>query len=262
MVSMAANLTMLFTEYPFFERFDRAAAAGFDSVEFFFPYGLDASMIRDALDRNGLELALFNLPLGDWDAGERGFVGQRGREAEFAAGVADAVEYASVLRPLRVNTPSGPGSDDVESFDRLVRNFSRAADALGELGVGFVVEPINRHDVPGALISTVSRAVELLDAVDSPNLGVQYDLYHSVRADEDPFDVIRQHLDRITHIQIADVPGRNQPGTGALDFRRLFTALDEGGYPGRVSLEYHPDGATEASFTLIGPSGITAPPVP
>lgn len=261
MVRIAANLTMLFEEYPFFERFDRAADAGFTAVEFFFPYGLDAAKIRAALDRNGLELALFNLPLGDWDAGERGFVGQEGREQEFAAGLARAVEYASELRPLRVNSPSGPGIDDAASFDRLVRNFSLAASALDEIGVGMVIEPINRTDVPGALVSTVARAVELLDAVGSPNFGVQYDLYHSVRAGEDPLRIVAEHLARITHIQIADVPGRHQPGTGALDFERFFEALDEGGYPGWVSLEYHPDGSTESSFELVTSAGLATPPL-
>jgi hydroxypyruvate isomerase len=256
-VKIAANLTMLFEEYPFFERFDRAAAAGFTAVEFFFPYGLDAAEIRDALDRNDLELTLFNLPLGDWDAGERGFVGQEGREAEFEAGLAEAVEYARVLRPLRVNSPSGPGVDDEASFARLVRNFGLAASALEEIGVGLVIEPINRIDVPGALVSTVARGVELLDAVGSDNFGIQYDIYHSVRAGEDPFEVVDRFGDRVTHIQIADVPGRHQPGTGDIDFGRFFAALDEKGYPGWVSLEYHPEGPTEASFQLVTANGIT-----
>jgi hydroxypyruvate isomerase len=261
MVRLAANLTMLFSEYPFLERFDRAAAAGFESVEFFFPYGLDAAGIRDALDRNGLELALFNLPLGDWDAGERGFVAQAGREAEFAAGLAEAVDYARVLRPVRVNSPSGPAPDTKEAFGIAASNFALAADALEAIGVGLVIEPINRHDVPGALVSTVDRAVELLDRVGSDNFGVQYDLYHSVRADEDPFAVVAAHAGRITHVQVADVPGRHQPGTGALDFPRFFEALDTAGYTGRVSLEYHPDGPTEQSFGLVTAAGLLAPRV-
>ena len=258
MVNIAANLTMLYTEHPFLERFDRAADDGFTAVEFFFPYGLPADDIQDALARNGQELVLFNLPLGDWDAGERGFVGRPDRTADFAAGLAEAVAYARVLHPARINTPSGPAPDTAESFETLVSNFSLAASTLAAEGVGLVIEPINRFDVPGALVSTVPRAVELLDRVGNDNFGIQYDLYHSVRAGEDPFQIVAEYLPRIRHIQIADVPGRHQPGTGALDFERFFAALDDGGYEGWVSLEYHPEGLTGESFGFFRSAGLLA----
>lgn len=256
MVRLVANLTMLFSEYDVYERFDRAADAGFEAVEFFFPYELDTERVLAALERNDLALTLFNLPLGDWDAGERGFVAQAGREQEFRDGVAEAVLHVRALRPELVNTPSGPAEDTPESFARLVANVRHAAGELAAAGTRMVVEPINRHDVPGALISTVARAVQLLDEVGSENLAIQYDLYHSLRAGEDPDAVIAEHLPRIGHIQIADVPGRHQPGTGDVDFERFFGALDAGGYAGRVSLEYHPEGPTESSFGLVRSLGL------
>lgn len=256
MRGLVANLTMLFEEYDFYERFDRAADAGFRAVEFFFPYSYSTERVLRALERNDLELVLFNLPLGDWGAGERGFAAQEGREAEFLQGLDRAVAYAKALRPTLINTPSGPAPDTAESFRTLVGNVSAAAEALSEVGVGMVVEPINRNDVPDALISTVESAVPLLEAVGSDNLGIQYDLYHSVRTGEDPFAVLETHLPLIRHIQIADVPGRHQPGTGEIDFERFFAALAEGGYPGWVSLEYHPAGSTESSLEAIRSTGL------
>lgn len=256
MRGLVANLTMLFGEYDFYERFDRAAEAGFRAVEFFFPYQYDSDLITEALKRNDLELVLFNLPLGDWDAGDRGFVAQVDRTQEFRDGLELAVEHAKSLHPALINTPSGPAPDSRASFNTLVENVRVAADALAEVGVGMVIEPINRHDVPGAFVSTVEDTLPLLEAVDSNNLGIQYDLYHSMRSGENPLAVLKEHLHLIKHIQIADVPGRHQPGTGEIDFNRFFAALDEGSYPGWVSLEYHPEGSTESSLDAIRASGL------
>jgi hydroxypyruvate isomerase len=256
MVDLTANLTMLYPEHAFFERFERAADAGFTAVEFFFPYGLDHARLRHEIERNGLELTLFNLPLGDWDAGERGFVAQSSRRSDFASGVHAAVESASLLSPTIVNTPSGPAVDDVESFETLVDNLRLAARSLAAIGVGLVIEPINTIDVPGAFVSTVARARTVIEEVDEPNLGIQYDLYHSIRAGEDPAAVLRANLDVIRHIQIADVPGRHQPGTGDVDFTEIFSIIDASDYAGRVSLEYHPDGPTDGSFAGIRALGL------
>ncbi|MBM9468097.1 TIM barrel protein [Nakamurella leprariae] len=254
-MQFAANLSLLFTEYPLLERFDRAAAAGFTGVEFFFPYGLPEADLTAALTRNGLELVLFNVPMGDWDAGERGLAAQPDREAEFRAGVERAAHWASVLRPQRVNSPTGPAGPGPAARDTLLRNLTFAAERLRAVGTPLSLEPINRTDVPGAAVATVAEAVAVLDEIGDPDLGIQYDLYHSLMEGEDPGAVLAEHLPRIRHVQIADVPGRHQPGTGAVDFPAFLDRLEGGGYDGWVSLEYHPDGPTEDSFAAFGPHG-------
>lgn len=256
MVRLAANLTMLFREHPFLERFDRAADAGFTGVEFFFPYSHDASDIAEALSRNGLDLVLYNFPVGDYDAGERGIAAMPERRDEFRAGVAAAVEYGTALHPLNINTPSGPAPDDPSHWDELVDNMRYAAEQLQQIGVGAVIEPINRGDVAGALVSTTARATTLVTQVAHANLGIQYDLYHSLQSGEDPFVELDAHLPHIHHIQIADVPGRHQPGTGAQDFDRLIRTLDNSGYEGWMSLEYHPHGPTADSFQFFQERGL------
>ncbi|QCT19083.1 TIM barrel protein [Jejubacter calystegiae] len=256
MLRFAANLTMLYPEYPFLERFDRAAADGFQAVEFFFPYGTPAETFSQALERNQQELVLFNMPLGDWDAGERGFASQPSRCDDFRAGLDQAVAYGKALRPPRINCPSGPEGNDAQPWPTLVENMTMAARALADIDVQLVVEPINRNDVPGAVISNVEQALALFEKVDSDNIAIQFDLWHSLRAGEDPFSVLKSHMDRIAHIQIADVPGRHQPGTGEVDFEKLFTLIDNSGYQGWVSLEYHPQGGTQESFSTLRQMGI------
>ncbi len=256
MLRFAANLTMLYPEYPFFERFDRAAEAGFKAVEFFFPYGTAANKFSDVLARNAQELVLFNMPLGNWDAGDRGFAAQPARKAEFQAGIAQAVEYGKALHPPRINCPSGPLQPESAPYPTLIENMTMMANAFKDIGIQLVVEPINHNDVPGAVISTVEQALALFDKVDSDNIAVQYDLYHSIRAGEDPFEVLGTHMERIAHIQIADVPGRHQPGSGAVDFEKLFTLIDNSGYQGYVSLEYHPHGPTDDSLMALRRMGV------
>lgn len=253
---IAANLTMLFREYDFFERFDRAAEAGFTGVEFFFPYAHDLDRIADAVDRNDLQLVLFNLPVGDWDAGERGYVAQTGREAEFRRDLGRAVTAIERLHPLRVNTPSGPAPQNADSHSTLVANLAVATAAVNEAGAGLVVEPINRDDVPGAYVHTVAEGVAVLDEVGSPGVGIQYDVYHSLRAGEDPFAVLEAYADRIHHVQISDVPGRHEPGTGTFDFDRFFDDLEASVYDGWVSLEYHPLDATTDSLRYFRERGL------
>lgn len=256
MLRFAANLTMLYTEYPFYERFDRAAEAGFEAVEFFFPYGLESADIQQALDRNQQQLVLFNMPLGDWDAGDRGFAAQPARREEFRRAIDQAVSYGQQLKPPRINCPSGPAAGQGDPLPTLRENFALAASALKAHDIQLVLEPINHGDVPGAVISGVEQAVRLFDQIGSDNLAVQYDLWHSLRAGEDPYRVLPTFIDRIAHIQIADVPGRHQPGSGEVDFERLFTLLDNLNYAGWVSLEFHPQGATDASFTHLRQLGV------
>jgi hydroxypyruvate isomerase len=257
MPKLAANLTMLFTEYPFLERFDRAAASGFRGVEFLFPYEEDPAVLRrDALERNGLDLVLFNLPSGNWAEGDRGLAADPARKEEFERGVDRAVEYAAALRPPRINCLAGKTADVEASRENLVANVRLAADAMRATGTTLLVEPVNTHDVPGFALPTTQSALDLLAAVERDNVGLQYDVYHAIRMDEDPFAFLRENGATVDHIQIADVPGRHQPGTGDVDFEQLFSIIDESGYDGWVSLEYIPDGPTEEGFGLLRSLGV------
>lgn len=256
MVKLAANLTMLFGEYPFLERFDRAALAGFQGVEFLFPYTERASDIRDALARNSLDLVLFNLPAGDWESGDRGLAADPARGPEFDAGLTIALEYAVALRPPRINCLVGKVDEGVDFHDTLVRKVRTAADALRATNTRLLVEPVNSLDVTGFAIDTTESALALLADAGRDNLGLQYDVYHSLRMDEDPHAIFAAHGAELAHIQIADVPGRHQPGTGSLDFPALFAAIDASGYEGWVSLEYIPEGPTESGFDLVRGLGL------
>ena len=260
MPRIAANLSMLFTEYPFLERFDRAAAAGFRGVEFLFPYEEDAAVIAHRLKANDLDLALFNLPAGNWAAGDRGIAAVYERQQEFRDGVARAVEYARVLRPPRMNCLAGIADETPENDLALLQNVRYAAEQLAPLGITLTVEPVNSHDVPGFALPTTRAALDLIDEIDLPNVGLQFDVYHAARMGEDPLATIRELGDRIAHIQVADAPGRHEPGTGTLDFETLFRAIDESGYDGWVSLEYNPRGRTEEGFGLLRALGLLQEP--
>lgn len=256
MPKLAANLTMLFTEYPFLERFDRAAASGFQGVEFLFPYEEDPAVLQDALQRNDLELVLFNLPSGNWADGDRGLAADPARKEEFERGVDRAVEYAAALRPPRINCLAGKTSDPDASRDNLIANVRIAADALRATGTKLLLEPVNTHDVSGFALPTTQSALDVVDAVERDNVGLQFDVYHAMRMDEDPFTLLAERGSTIDHIQIADVPGRHQPGTGEIDFERLFSIVDQSGYEGWVSLEYIPTGPTEEGFGLLRSLGL------
>lgn len=256
MPRIAANLTMLFTEYPFLERFDRAARAGFRAVEFQFPYEHDAHAIADRLEANELELVLYNLPAGDWAAGDRGIAADAARQQEFRDGVSLALQYADVLQPPRINLLAGKSTESAENDLALMQNTRYAAEELDGEDILLTIEPVNIHDVPDFAIPTTRAATDLIEELDQPNIGLQYDIYHSLRMGEDPYAIIAGLGANIAHIQIADVPGRHQPGTGEIDFRRLFSAIDDSGYDGWVSLEYIPEGPTEAGFDLIRELGL------
>ncbi|HUG14462.1 MAG TPA: TIM barrel protein, partial [Thermomicrobiales bacterium] len=241
MPRFAANLTMLFTEYPFLERFDRAAAAGFEAVEFLFPYEEDARAIRAALDRNGLQAVLFNLPVGDFAAGDRGLANDPDRVREFRDGVSRALEYAAVLGNSNINCLVGLRLDNVplnRQLETVAENLRFSAEQLQSAGVRQVVEPLNAFDAPGFLVNTTREGLDLLDRVGHPNAALQYDVYHAQRMEGNITATIREHLERIGHIQIADSPGRNEPGTGEINYPYVFDAIDEAGYDGWVSLEY------------------------
>jgi hydroxypyruvate isomerase len=251
MPRFAANLSMLLTEYPVVERFDRAAALGFEGVEFLFPYDEDIAAIRHALTRNGLELINFNLPPGDWAKGERGIANDPRRTAEFREGVARALEIAATLGAPRLNCLSGLTLADVPIEDQwraLRDNLAFAAEQAQSAGVRQLVEPINAFDIPGFFLNTPSRGFALLDDVGHPNLRLEYDVYHAQRTEGNLTATLRARIDRIGHIQIADSPARHQPGTGEINYPFVFQAIDETGYDGWVALEYRPSGRTEDSL--------------
>lgn len=256
MPRIAANLTMLFTEVPFLDRFAEAAKAGFSAVEFQFPYEHDAQDILDRLRQHTLELVLFNLPAGDWAAGDRGMAADHTRQEEFRQGVARAIEYATVLRPPRINLLAGKAEETAENDLALMQNARYAAEELESLDIELVMEPVNTHDVAGFALPTTRAALELIAELDVANIGLQYDLYHSLRMGEDPYEILNEVGDTISHIQIADVPGRHQPGTGEIDFRRFFDAVDRSGYKGWVVLEYIPEGPTAEGFGLLRDLGL------
>lgn len=260
MPRLAANLSMLFADSPFLERFGRAAAAGFRRVEFQFPYAHTPAEVGAALDAAGLECVLFNLPAGDWAAGERGLAGHPDRADEFRRGVALALEYAARLHAPRLNCLAGlrdAGLPIEEQRAALVANLRFAAAALAERGLTLLVEPLNAYDVPGFLLHGSRAALDLIDAVGAPNLRLQYDVYHMQRGEGELAATIAANLDRIGHIQIADTPGRHQPGSGEISYRFLLPYLDRIGYAGDVGLEYIPAGPTEATLGWAAEYGLS-----
>jgi hydroxypyruvate isomerase len=245
MPRFAANLSMMFTERPFMERFDAAAAAGFEAVEFLFPYSHSAVEIRGALDRNGLEMALYNAPPGDWDAGERGLASLTGREAEFRESISKALDYAALLLPGRIHIMAGL-AEGAAARANYIANLSHAAERAGEQRL--CIEPINDRDMPEYHLKTSSDALTVLDTVGAGNLGLQFDLYHAQIMEGDLTRRLECLMPRIAHIQIAGVPDRHEPDLGEVNYPHLFGVLDRLGYDGFVGCEYRPAGRTEAGL--------------
>ena len=256
MPKFAANLTMLFTELPFLDRFERAASAGFTAVEFLFPYAFAAGDIKARLDAHHLTLVLHNLPAGDWDAGERGIACLPGREDEFRAGVGKAIAYAQALGVPQLNCLAGKapaGADEAQLRKTLVSNLAFAAAALKKAGLRLLIEPINTFDIPGFYLNRTVQALEILDEVGADNAFVQYDIYHAQRMEGELAATMQKHLARIGHIQLADNPGRNEPGTGEINYPFLFAHLDRIGYSGWIGCEYKPAATTEAGLGWLQP---------
>ena len=251
MPKFAANLSMLFTEVPFLERFERAARAGFDAVEFLFPYAFPTAEIKARLEANGLKLVLHNLPPGDWDAGERGIACLPDRVDEFRAGVAKGIEVGTALGVPRMNCLAGKvpiGAADATLRKTFVDNLKFAAAEFRKAGLALLIEPINYYDIPGFYLHRTAQAIAILDEVRASNAFVQYDIYHAQRMEGEIAATLAKHLARIGHIQIADNPGRNEPGTGELNYAFLFAHLDRIGYAGWIGCEYKPAGSTEAGL--------------
>ena len=254
MPRFAANLSMLFTEGPFLERFERAANAGFEAVEFLFPYAHTIEEIQERLTATGLQIVLHNLPAGDWDAGERGIACDPRRVDEFRAGVAKAVTYAHALGVPQLNCLAGkvPAGVDAATLRRtFVENLRFAAAALKMANLRLLVEPINPFDIPGFYVNRTEQALDILDEVGAANAFVQYDIYHAQRTEGELAATLQKHLARIGHVQLADNPGRNEPGSGEINYPFLFAHLDRIGYTGWVGCEYKPAKDTESGLRWI-----------
>ena len=256
MPKFSANLTMLFNEVDFLDRFERAAKAGFKGVEYLFPYGWSKEQLVNKLGQYGLQQVLHNLPAGDWQAGDRGIACLPGREGEFQDGVGKAIEYAKALKCPRLNCLVGktsPGVSTEKIRQTLVNNLRFAAAAIGREGIRFLIEPLNDRDVPGFYLVHTWEALQLMKEVNHPNLWLQYDIYHMQIMEGNLTKTIQENLGRIAHIQIADNPGRHEPGTGEINFMNLFRSIDEMGYDGWIGCEYTPVGKTEDSFQWYRP---------
>ena len=252
MPKFAANLGFLFADAPFPERFRRAAAAGFAGVEYLFPYDYPASDVAGWLRANDLEQVLFNLPAGDWAAGDRGLACLPQRQGEFAGSVERALDYAAALDCRRVHClaglrPAGVGEAELETT--YVANLRFAADRFATIGATVTIEPINsRIDMPGYWLDDVGRGFRLLEAVDRGNVKLQYDIYHAQIIAGDLARTLEANIGRIGHIQIADYPGRHEQGSGEINYPFLFDLLDRLGYDGWVGCEYKPLTTTEAGL--------------
>jgi hydroxypyruvate isomerase len=262
MPQFAANLTMLWNELPFLDRFEAAARAGFKAVEFLFPYDFPAEDIALRLRDNDLQLVLHNMPPGDWAGGERGIASLPGREDEFRAGVAQALHYAKALGTPHLHCMAGiapAGVSPAQARATLVSNLRFAADAANQQGVRLLLEPINHFDMPGFFVNRPRQAIALMDEVGSENLYLLYDIYHAQRMEGELINTIKDLLPRIAHMQLADTPGRHEPGTGEINYRRVFDAVDEAGYRGHIGCEYKPrdggPGGTDRGLAWVAAHG-------
>ena len=256
MPKFSANLTMLFTDVDFLKRFERAARAGFTAIEYLFPYPWDKNQLVNELAKYSLQQVLHNLPAGDWQAGERGIACLPGREREFQDGVGKAIEYAKALKCPRLNclvgkTPAGVAPEKVRHT--LVSNLRFAAAALEKEGIRLLVEALNSRDAPGFYLVRTQDVLQLIQEVNHPNIYIQYDVYHMQVMEGNLTKTMQENLARIAHIQVADLPGRNEPGTGEINFTNLFRFIDEMKYEGWIGCEYNPAGKTEDGLGWVKP---------
>ena len=255
MPGFSANLTMLFTEVPFMDRFERAAQAGFEAVEYMFPYPYSIAELVEKLEKYKLAQVLINLPAGNWEKGERGVALLPDRVKEFEDGVGIAVGYARALKCPQVNRLVGLTPDLPEETLRttLVNNLRFAAETLAEVNIRLLVEALNTKDIPGFYLSSTADVVSLIRDVNHPNVFCQYDVYHMQVMEGNLTETIRKYINTIGHIQIADNPGRHEPGTGEINFENLFRFIDETGYKGFIGCEYKPLARTEEGLKWIKP---------
>lgn len=251
MPKFAANLTMMFTEMPFLDRFAAASAAGFDAVEFLFPYEHKPAEVRDRLRSNGLTQVLFNMPPGDWAAGDRGMAALPGRDEAFRAAIDTALEYAAALDCRMLHCMAGIVPADVPeatAASLYAMRVAAAAEAASASGVRVVIEPINQRDMPGYFLRTQAQGAAIVDAIGRDRVGLQFDVYHCQVAEGDITRKMAAFMPVIAHMQIADVPDRHEPGTGEIGWDHVFAQMDALGYRGWVGCEYRPAGRTEGGL--------------
>ena len=254
MPRFCANLTMMFNEHPFMDRFAAAAKAGFKAVEFLFPYDHPAAEIRARLNDHGLEQILFNMPPGDWSVGERGLASLPGRTAEFRDGVKRALDYAAVLGTARLHcmaglVPSGTAPGTAASL--YAANLAWACERAHAAGVLVVIEPINHRDMPGFFLNTTDQGAAVVEAIGRDRLALLFDIYHCQVTEGDVTSRMAKLLPLIGHVQVADVPARNEPGTGELNWRYVFDRMDALGYSGWVGCEYRPAADTVSGLSWM-----------
>ena len=251
MPKLAANLSMMFNEVPFLDRFDAAAKAGFTAVEFLFPYDFPAIELKRRLAACGLTQALFNMPPGDWANGERGLASLPGRQAEFRDSVKKALEYADVLDCKLIHCMAGippAGTNPVTAAALFASNLAWAGEHAKAAGRRLALEPINHRDMPGFHLNTVEQGAAVVDAIGIDRVGLQFDIYHCQITQGDVAKRMEALITRIVHMQIADVPARNEPGTGEIGWEFVLRRIDELGYQGYVGCEYRPAGDTVAGL--------------
>ena len=247
MPRFCANLTMMFNEHAFLDRFAAAAKAGFTAVEFLFPYDHPAADIKARLDEHGLEQVLFNMPPGDWGTGERGLACLPGRGGEFRDGVKRALDYAAVLGTKRLHCMAGlvpAGTAWGTAASLYAANLAWTCEQAAAAGVLVVIEPINHRDMPGFFLNTTDQGAAVVEAIGRDRLALLFDVYHCQVTEGDVTSRMAKLLPLIGHIQVADVPARNEPGTGELNWRYVFGRMDALGYAGWVGCEYRPAGDT------------------
>jgi hydroxypyruvate isomerase len=253
MPKFAANLTTMFTELSFLDRFAAARAHRFDAVEFLFPYAFAPGDIADRLAASGLQLVQHNLPPGDWAAGDRGMACDPARTGEFQDSVGLALAYASALGVRQLHCLAGnlpPGVSADQARQTYLANLKFAAAELDARGMRLLIEPINTNDMPGYFLTGSAQAAAVIRECGAPNLFLQYDIYHMQRMEGDLAATIRRHIGLIGHVQLADVPGRHEPGTGELNYANIFRALRDAGYQGTVGFELAPTGRSEDAVAI------------
>jgi hydroxypyruvate isomerase len=256
MPRFCANLTLLWNELDFMDRFRAAARAGFKGVEYLFPYEYDAHELAEKLARHELTQVLHNLPAGNWAQGERGIACHPDRVGEFQDGVGKAIEYAMMLGCTQLNCLAGiasPGVPEEKLRDTFVANLRLAAAKLKQSGIRLMIEPINTRDIPGFYLTRTEQALGIIKEVGSDNLFLQYDIYHMQVTEGDLARTIEENLDLIPHMQLADNPGRHEPGTGEINYTFLFQHIDHIGYLGWIGCEYKPATTTDAGLGWIKP---------
>ncbi len=256
MIRFAANLSFLFPETPFLDRFAKAAEAGFKAVEYLFPYEYAPDEISARLKDNGLTQALFNLPPGDWAAGERGLAAIPGREADFAAAVGQALRYAEATGCRQLHAMPGLRHHGADRAT-YIANLKHAAKMAADAGVTILIEPINTRDIPGFFLNTTSEARAVIHEVGASNIGLQFDLYHRQIQEGDCAVAIRQFSSLTRHYQIASPPDRGEPDDGELNYAYLFKVIDETGFDGWIGCEYKPRGETEVGLRWVENCGVT-----